>query len=145
MLKYKPKQNACKFPGLYIKLEFTRRKYPSSQYPNLNRCPGNCLWALILDVSISDPPLPNTSAYTVILCVLLVPQCVSFYISINICRRPPNTSLLLMAAQAKKEKNLPDTLLYTSSLTHTDFFIFPCTHIHTLVYTHLMSVCVCNI
>ncbi len=141
MLLYKkPKRKVCRFPGLYIKLEFRLRKYLSSQCPKLYQCPGNCLWAFILDVSISDPPLPNTSAYTVILCVLLVPQCASFYISINICRRPPNTSLLLMAAQAKK-RFYQTPLLYTSSLTHTDFLYFP---VHTHTHWPLMSVCVCN-
>lgn len=111
-------------------------------WTKLNRCPGNRLWALNLAMSISDPPNPpNTSVYTVIFCVLLVPQCVSFYISINICRRPPNTSLLLMAAQPRKKrkKNLPDTLLYTSSSTHR-LFIFPWTHTHT--HWPLMSGCV---
>lgn len=47
------------------------------------------------------PASPSTSAYTVILCIISS-FCVSVYASINICRRPPNTSLLLMEAKPKK-------------------------------------------
>lgn len=52
------------------------------------------------------PASPSTSAYTVILCIISS-FCVSVYTSINICRRPPNTSLLLMEAKPKKTSRHP--------------------------------------
>lgn len=45
---------------------------------------------------------PSTSAYTVIWCIISS-FCVSVYTYINICRRPPNTSLLLMERNQKKK------------------------------------------
>lgn len=77
-------------------------------------------------------------AYTAVLCVLLVSQCVSFYISINICRRLPSTSML-MTEQPKKEKKtgeeksssqacIPPALhaqaFYTFLYTHTGLWVY---------------------
>lgn len=53
------------------------------------------------------PASPSTSAYTVILCIISS-FCVSVYTSKkNICRRPPNTSLLHMEAKPKKVFQTP--------------------------------------
>ena len=108
-------------PGHYIKRESN---------PSWGNIPGNTGKAALsfnFGRFYFSSTFPNTSAHAVIWCVLLVSHCVSFYISINICRRPPNTSLLLKAAQKKKEKNRPKN----REIYWTPFCLPPAIHAHT--------------